>query len=119
MSATKFFGAHLRTTHFSPMNQPLAETLFWIAVLACAVAELAILRFTFAARRANKSELVPASARSGELAWAIIPALALCAVLVATWQRIEARESHMQMMDHSGMQHSMPMPSPQSAAPPT
>jgi hypothetical protein len=92
------------------MNQPLAETIFWIAVFACAVAEVAILRSTFAARRANTSDLVPASPRSSELAWAVIPALALCAVLVATWQRIEARESHMQMMDHSGMQHSMPMP---------
>jgi heme/copper-type cytochrome/quinol oxidase subunit 2 len=99
------------------MNQPLAETIFWIAVVACAVAEVAILRSTFVARRANKSELVPASSRSGELAWAVVPALALCAVLIATWQRIEARESHMQMMDHSGMGHSMPMPSPQPAAP--
>ena len=36
--------------------------------------------------------------------------LALVVVLTATWQRIEARESHMGTMDHSGMQHSMPMP---------
>jgi hypothetical protein len=97
------------------MNQPLAETIFWIAVVACAVAEVAILRSTFVARRANRSELVPASSRGGELAWAVVPALALCAVLLATWQRIEARETHMRMMDHSGMQHSMPMP--QRAAP--
>jgi heme/copper-type cytochrome/quinol oxidase subunit 2 len=117
MSAAKFFRAHLRTTYFSPMNQPLAETIFWIAVVACAVAEVAILRSTFAARRANRSDLVPASSRSGELAWAVIPALALCAVLVATWQRVEARESHMQMMDHSGMGHPMQMPSPQPPAP--
>jgi heme/copper-type cytochrome/quinol oxidase subunit 2 len=99
------------------MNQPLAEMIFWIAVLACAVAEAAILWSTFIAQRANKSELVPASSRSGEIAWAVIPPLALCAVLVATWQRIEARESHMQMMDHSGMRHSMQMPSPPPAAP--
>ena len=99
------------------MNQPLAEMIFWIAVVACAVAEVAILRSTFVARRANKSELVPASPRSGEIAWAVLPALALCAVLIATWQRIEARETHTQMMDHSGMQHSMPMPMPKRAAP--
>ena len=106
------FGAHLRTTYFSPMSQPLAEMIFWIAVVACAVAEVAILRSTFVARRANKSELVPSSPRGGEIAWAVLPALALCAVLIATWQRIEARESHRQMMDHSGMRHSMPMPQP-------
>ena len=97
------------------MNQPLAETIFWIAAVACAVAQIAILRSTYAARLANKSDLVPASSQKGEAAWAIIPALALAAVLLASWQRIEARQSHMQMMDHSGMQRSMQMPSPPSA----
>jgi len=99
------------------MNQPLAETIFWIAAVACVIAEAAILRSTFAAQRSSRSELVPASPRSGELVWAVIPALALCAVFVATWQKIEARESHMQMMDHSGTQHSMPMPSTAPADP--
>ena len=68
------------------MNQPLAETLFWIAAVACAIAQLAILRSTFAARRAIKSELVPSASPRGELAWAVIPALALGVVLTATWQ---------------------------------
>ncbi len=98
------------------MNQPLAETIFWIAAVACVIAELAILRSTFAARRANKSELVPAASPRAELAWAIIPALALGIVLTATWQRIDARDAHMRMMDRSGMQHSMPMP-PQTSIP--
>jgi hypothetical protein len=92
------------------MNQPLAEAIFWIAAVACVIAELAILRSTFAARSAKQSELVPTASPRGELAWAIIPALALVVVLTATWQRIEARESHMGTMDHSDMQHSMPMP---------
>jgi len=99
------------------MNQPVAETIFWIAAAACLVAEVVILRSTFVAQRVKRSELVPASSRSGELAWAVIPALALCGVLIATWQRIEARATHMQMMDHSGMGHSMQMPSVQPAAP--
>lgn len=98
------------------MNQPLAETIFWIAVVACVIAELAILRSTFAARRAKKSDLVPSASQRGELAWAIIPALALGVVLAATWEKIEARDPHMRMMDHSGMQHSMPMP-PQTSTP--
>jgi heme/copper-type cytochrome/quinol oxidase subunit 2 len=96
------------------MNQPLAETIFWIAAALCVIAELAILRSTFAARRATKSDLVPSASPRGELAWAIIPAVALGVVLTATWQRIEAREAH--MMNHSGMQHSMPMP-PQTSSP--
>lgn len=98
------------------MNQPLAETLFWIAAVACAIAELAILRSTFAARRAIKSELVPSASPRGELAWAVIPAVALGVVLTATWQRIEARDTHLKSMDHSSMHHSMPMPAATSRA---
>jgi heme/copper-type cytochrome/quinol oxidase subunit 2 len=99
------------------MNQPLAETIFWIAAVACVIAEAAILRSTFAAQRKNRSELVPASPRSSELAWAVVPALALSAVLMVTWQRIQARENHMEMMDHSGMEHPMPMPKTPRPAP--
>lgn len=100
------------------MNQPLAETVFWIAAAACVIAEIAILRSTFAARRANKSDLVPTASRTGELVWAFVPAVALSFVLVATWQRIEARQNHMQMMDHSSMGHGMPMPAPAAGAQP-
>ncbi len=92
------------------MNQPLAEAIFWIAAVACAVAEMAILRFTFRARRIQQSDLVPIASRRGEIAWAIVPAVALSFLLVATWQRIEARETQMRMMDQSGMQHSVPVP---------
>jgi heme/copper-type cytochrome/quinol oxidase subunit 2 len=92
------------------MNQPLAETIFWIAAAACIVAEIAILRLTFAVEPAAKSDLVPAASRKSELAWAIVPAIALCVVLMATWRQVEGRASHMQMMDHSQMGHQMPMP---------
>jgi heme/copper-type cytochrome/quinol oxidase subunit 2 len=92
------------------MNQPLADALFWIAAAACVVAEIAILRSTYAARRVVRSDLVPAASRGGEITWAIIPALMLMFLLAATWRRIEARDAHMRTMDHSGMQHSMPMP---------
>jgi heme/copper-type cytochrome/quinol oxidase subunit 2 len=92
------------------MNQPLAETIFWIAAAACIVAEIAILRSTFAAESAAKSELVPAASRRSEVAWVIVPAIALSVVLVATWRKIESRASHMEMMDHSQMGHQMPMP---------
>ena len=90
------------------MNQPLAEIIFWIAAVACVIAELSILRSTFAARSSNKSTLVPSASPRSEVVWAILPGLALMVLLTATWQRIEAREAHTTPMDHSGMQHSMP-----------
>ena len=92
------------------MNQPLAEAIFWIAAVACVVAEIAILRSTYAARRVEKSILVPSSSRGGEITWAILPAVMLAFLLAVTWRRVEAGQTHMKMMEHSGMQRSMPMP---------
>jgi heme/copper-type cytochrome/quinol oxidase subunit 2 len=97
------------------MNQPLAEGIFWIAVLGCIVAEIAILRSTYAARKVEKSALVPTASRGGEIVWAIVPVVALSVLLVATWQKIEAREAQM-MMDHSGMQTPMPGMTPSNPA---
>ncbi|HEY0529388.1 MAG TPA: hypothetical protein VGD02_11205 [Gemmatimonadaceae bacterium] len=88
------------------MNQPVAEAIFWVAALACVIGELMILRSSFAVTRKTQSKLVPSAPRSGELAWAIIPAIGLVAVLFFTWQRMDARNAHMRMMDHSQM--SMP-----------
>ncbi|HJQ11550.1 MAG TPA: hypothetical protein VJ840_11035 [Gemmatimonadaceae bacterium] len=79
------------------MNQPLAETIFWIAALACVVAEIAILRSIIAQRRAQNPTLVPAASRVMEIVWGILPAIALSFLLVATWRRIQARETHMHM----------------------
>ncbi|HEY8831275.1 MAG TPA: hypothetical protein VIM21_02075 [Gemmatimonadaceae bacterium] len=68
------------------------------------------MRSTYAGRGVEKSDLVPSASRGGEITWAIIPAAMLVFLLTTTWGRIEAREAHMRTMDHSGMQHSMPMP---------
>jgi heme/copper-type cytochrome/quinol oxidase subunit 2 len=84
------------------MNQPLADVIFWIAALACVIAELAILRSTYAARRVEKSSLVPASSRTGEIAWAIIPAIVLAALLGSTWQKVQHKGGMpMHMHSHS------------------
>jgi heme/copper-type cytochrome/quinol oxidase subunit 2 len=93
------------------MNQPLAEAIFWIGALACVGAEIMILKSSFAASRSNKSELVPTASRGSELAWAILPAIVLSVLLLATWRKVEARAAHMQM-NHSGMDPAMHMPAP-------
>ena len=83
------------------MNQPLAETIFWIAALACAVAEIAILRSIIGQRRAQNSGPIHSGSPAGEVIWGVVPAIALALLLVATWRRIDARENHMQMhMEH-------------------
>ena len=70
------------------MNLSLAEAIFWIAALACVAAQIALLRSSFRMKNSSKSELVPASPRTVELAWAILPALALSVLLFATWRKV-------------------------------
>jgi len=50
------------------MNLSLAEAIFWIAALACGVAQLALLRSSLNTKGEQRSELVPVSRRSTELA---------------------------------------------------
>jgi hypothetical protein len=74
-----------------------ADAIFWVAVVCCAVAELFILRSTFAPRERRRpsgddppgprsAEPLPLLRRAAELAWALIPAVALALVLAATWR---------------------------------
>jgi heme/copper-type cytochrome/quinol oxidase subunit 2 len=95
------------------MNLALADGIFWLAAVTCVIAEIAVLRSTYAARKVQKSALVPAANRTGEVAWAVIPAVALAVLLVVTWQHVRVRDAHFRMMDHSGMQMSdMPSNAP-------
>jgi hypothetical protein len=72
------------------VNLSLAEAIFWIATLACIAAQAGLLRSSFRIDKDERSELVPASPRAVELAWAILPAFALVVLLVMTWRRIVA-----------------------------
>jgi heme/copper-type cytochrome/quinol oxidase subunit 2 len=96
------------------MNQPLADAIFWIGAFACVIAEIAILRSTYIARRVEKSSLVPASSRGGEIAWAIIPAIVLAALLSATWQKVQERNEGLDTMRRG--HHMMPGMSMQTSS---
>jgi heme/copper-type cytochrome/quinol oxidase subunit 2 len=72
------------------MNPTVADAIFWVAVVACAIAQLAITRSVLGARRPElpaDARVVPPR-RSTELAWALIPALALAGVLALTWRTL-------------------------------
>ena len=63
-------------------------TVFWIAATLVIIAQVMILRSTVRALRSP-------SARAGrgiEWAYAIVPAIALALVLVATWQAAQRRD---------------------------
>ena len=73
------------------LDVSLRVAIFWIAALLCVVAEAAILRSMLRGSRAGagtgdgaSDATVPRAGRTMELVWAIVPAVALVAVLIKT-----------------------------------
>jgi hypothetical protein len=65
------------------MSIPVADAIFWIAVACCSVAQLAIIRSVVAAPATSADSRAH---RVVEIAWAVLPGVALVFVLVATWR---------------------------------
>lgn len=65
----------------------LADVIFWFSAVSCAVAQAAILRSVIIAP-AGSSDAPAGSARrrTMEIAWAVLPGIALVAVFVLTWR---------------------------------
>ena len=68
------------------MSFSLADAIFWIAVACCVVAQLAIVRSVFVSpARVPDGQPSTTGRRIAEMAWAILPGVALAFLLVATW----------------------------------
>lgn len=65
--------------------------VFGGCVAACVVAHVAILRSVIRARATAPDPGVPRPRLLVEIAWALIPAIALAFVLTATWDRVQDR----------------------------
>lgn len=96
------------------MSPGLARTIFWVAAASCAIAHVAIIWSVIAGpasnsypddrrkaprrggmrwgpdRRSSAPESTASSSRELEIGWAILPALALAALLTATWLALPA-----------------------------
>ncbi len=72
-----------------------ADGLFWAAVVCCVVAQIAIFRSIAAVRSAaGRSNAAASPSRAGgaaDIVWAVAPAIALVAVLFATWRAIHSK----------------------------
>lgn len=68
----------------------LASVFFWLAVVCCAVAQVAITRSALRTPRISDgdSPVLPHQHRVLEVAWTIIPAVGLAFVLLVTWHAI-------------------------------
>lgn len=65
-----------------------ADTIFWVAVVSCVVAQVAIVRSVLRMRGAMTASGMTRPRVAGEIAWVIVPAVALVIVLVLTWRAI-------------------------------
>jgi heme/copper-type cytochrome/quinol oxidase subunit 2 len=89
-----------------PLILSVTEGLFWVAVACCVAAQVAIVRSAIRARSraAGDGIEVPRPKRVIEIAWTLLPALALALVLVLTWRAIHAPSGSApapQRVDHS------------------
>ena len=73
------------------MSFSLADAIFWVAVACCVVAQLAIVH-SVVISPAGVPDSRPTSAgrRVAEIAWAVLPGVALALVLVLTWRAMHA-----------------------------
>lgn len=65
----------------------LTDVIFWFSAVSCAVAQAAILRSVIIApARTLEAPAGSARRRTMEIAWAVLPGIALVAVFVLTWR---------------------------------
>jgi len=73
------------------MSFSLADAIFWVAVACCVVAQLAIVHsVVISPARVPDSQPTSTTRRVAEVAWAVIPGVALAFVLVFTWRAMHA-----------------------------
>jgi heme/copper-type cytochrome/quinol oxidase subunit 2 len=69
------------------MSFLLADAIFWVAVACCTIAQLAIVRSAIVSpARVAGSAPTSGVRRTAEIAWAVIPGIALAVVLLYTWR---------------------------------
>jgi len=65
----------------------LTDVIFWFSAVSCAVAQAAILRSVIIApARTSEAPAGSTRRRTMEVAWAVLPGIALVAVFVLTWR---------------------------------
>jgi len=78
------------------MFSSVFDAIFWIAVASCALAQVAIVRSVLRMRGSaagtahGSSPMLPRTRPAIEIAWVVVPALALALVLARTWRTMHA-----------------------------
>lgn len=72
------------------MSILIADAIFWVAVACCTVAQLAIFRSILVTPATASAGSSSTRRRTAEIAWAVLPGVALGVVLFYTWAAIHA-----------------------------
>jgi hypothetical protein len=72
------------------MSIHLADAIFWVAVACCSIAQVAILHSVIISPARVATQKTSLARRSAEIAWAVLPGIALAFVFAATWRAIHA-----------------------------
>ena len=90
----------------------MRDVFFWIAVLSCASGQAMIIRSTLRARAHAAHATAPAGVArprpAAELAWTLLPALALAATLTVTWRAMQGDPAMMIMPNVPAAPHAPP-----------
>jgi heme/copper-type cytochrome/quinol oxidase subunit 2 len=73
------------------IRHTLADAIFWLAVVSCAIAQVALIRSSLTAAMQPTTDPLPQTRRAVEVVWTVIPAFALAALLWFTWHAIHDR----------------------------
>jgi heme/copper-type cytochrome/quinol oxidase subunit 2 len=82
------------------MSPTVAQIVFWIAAGCCLVAQVALVRSAIRSPMSGSPDTaaVVMPRRSSEIAWTIVPAIALTLVLLFTWRAMHpVRGNEMRM----------------------
>jgi heme/copper-type cytochrome/quinol oxidase subunit 2 len=82
------------------MSPTVAEIVFWIAAACCLVAQIALVHSAIRSPMSGSADTaaVVMPRRSKEIAWTIVPAIALVLVLVLTWRAMHQSAGHPMQM---------------------
>jgi heme/copper-type cytochrome/quinol oxidase subunit 2 len=81
------------------MSFRLADAIFWIAVACCAIAQLAILRSVIISPTRVPEHPTSTARRVAEIAWAVLPGIALAVVFLLTWRTMHASRAVLALLD--------------------
>jgi heme/copper-type cytochrome/quinol oxidase subunit 2 len=85
----------------------LGDAIFWIAAVCCLVAQTAIIRSTLRSHTpAPAGQQMPRPRTAVELAWVLLPALALAGVFALTWRAMhETQITPSSQVSAAGVEH--------------